>query len=123
MFFSIKTYNIKNIYSVISSKPIFIKSNVNSQPSWVFDGSSPNTDADFQTSTTVVTGWFHVGTNCPIRSARWAVESVDGMVAQDYVNVSIPDTVATGNRVENTFFLSSDQVQLYNDETYRILVL
>ena len=122
VFFSIKTYNIKNIYSVISSKPIFIKSNVNSQPSWVFDGSSPNTDADFQTSTTVVTGWFHVGTNCPIRSARWAVESVDGMVAQDYVNVSIPDTVATGNRVENTFFLSSDQVQLYNDETYRILV-
>ena len=43
-------------------------------------------------------------------------------MAQDYVNVSIPDTVALGNHVENTFFLNSDQVQLFDDETYRILV-
>ena len=42
-------------------------------------------------------------------------------MAQDYVNVSIPDTVALGNHVENTF-LNSDQVQLFDDETYRILV-
>ena len=122
LYFNIKSYNSEHLHSVISSNPVFIKSGTNIQPSWLYDGRDPRSDSDFQTATTAISGWFHIGANCPIRSAQWAVESVDGMMAQDYVNVSIPDTVALGNHVENTFFLNSDQVQLFDDETYRILV-
>ena len=122
VYFNIKSYNSEHLHSVISSNPVFIKSGTNIQPSWLYDGHNPRSDSDFQTATTAISGWFHIGANCPIRSAQWAVESVDGMMAQDYVNVSIPDTVALGNHVENTFFLNSDQVQLFDDETYRILV-
>ena len=122
VYFNIKSYNSERLHSVISSNPVFIKSDANIRPSWLFDGRDPSSDSDFQIATTEISGWFHIGSNCPVHSAQWAVESVDGMMAQDYINVSISDTVALGNHVENTFFLSSDRVQLFDDETYRILV-
>ena len=73
-------------------------------------------------STTKVSAYSHVGVNCPIRSAQWAVESVDGMLAQDYIEVEPPsstDPLDLSRR--NTFFLTSDQVTLYPDESYRVL--
>ena len=120
IYFNIKACNPANLCSVISSHPVFIQSEANTLPSWIYDGPSPTSDIDYQTSTTTISGDFHIGTNCPIRTAQWAVESVDGMITQGYIDVEIPPVI--GDTTDNTFYLSTDQVQLYDDETYRILL-
>lgn len=120
VYFNVKFCNPDQLCSVISSSPVFIKSSASSQPSWIFDGEDPTLDINYQTSTTSLSGHFHVGTNCPLVEAHWAVESTDGELVQDYVAVAIPGF--SGDLVDNTFALSTDQLTLHDDETYRLLV-
>ncbi len=120
VYFNIKFCNSANLCSLASSAPVFIKSSSTSQPSWIYDGKYPTFDIDYQTSTTSMAGHFSVGANCPLAEARWAIESADGNIVQDYTDIPIQE--GSGSLVDNMFALSTDQVVLYDDETYRILV-
>ena len=119
IYFSIQAYNCHGLYSIFSSNPVYIKSDLTLESSWIFDGNDSNSDTEYQVSTTKVSAYAHVGVNCPTRSARWAVESVDGMLAQDYVEVELQGLTDTLNLNSNTFLLMSDRVTLYSDESYR----
>lgn len=119
IYFSIQVYNCHGLYSVLSSNIVYIKSNLTLQPSWLYDGNNSNSDIEYQDSTTQVNAYVHVGINCPIETAQWAVESVDGMLTQDYIEIEVgADSLGLKS---NTFFLFSDQVLLYHDESYRVL--
>ena len=61
VYFNIKSYNPERLHSVISSNPVFIKSDANIRPSWLFDGRDPSSGSDFQIATTEISGWFHIG--------------------------------------------------------------
>ena len=121
IYFSIQVYNCHELYSILSSNPVFIKSDITLESGWIFDGNDSNSDIEYQASTTKVSAYAHVGVNCPIRSAQWAVESVDGMLAQDYIEVEFQYLTDSFNLNSNTFFLMSDRVILYSDESYRML--
>ena len=122
IYFSVQVYNCHELYSVISSNPVFIKSDQTLENSWIVDGNNSNGDTEYQTSTTKVSAYSHIGVNCPILSAQWAVESVDGMLAQDYVEVEVQQgSTDPFNFNSNTFLLTSDRVTLYPDESYRVL--
>ena len=84
------------------------------------DGSNPNTDVEFQVSTTEINAYFGIGSHCPLMYAQWAVEDASGTIVQDYLEVDIPPH--TGQEVNNEFALSTDQVELYNEESYRVLL-
>lgn len=119
IYFSIQVYNCHELYSILSSNLVYIKSNLTLESSWIYDGNRSNTDAEYQASTTEVSAHVRVGINCPIQMARWTVENADGMLAQDYIEHEIPTTEPLSNG--NTFFLSSDRITLYHDESYRVL--
>ena len=119
IYFCIQVYNCHGLYSVLSSNPVYIKSNLTLKLSWIRDGNDSNSDVEYQISTTEVNAHVQVGVNCPIQTARWAVENADGMLAQDYIELdAATDSFSTGN----TFFLSSDRVTLFHDESYRVLL-
>ena len=124
VYFNIKVCNRANLCSVLSSGPVFIKTELNALPDWIYDGESLVSDIDYQiANATTISGYFRIGTNCPLASVQWAVESVDGMIVQDYVNVDL-EAEMNGNAVDdtNTIFVTTDQVQQFDDETYRILL-
>ena len=117
VFFSVQVYNCHGLYSVLSSNAVYIKSHL--KPSWIHDGNNSKSDIEYQTSITEVNANVYMGVNCPIQRAQWGVESVDGMLAQDYIEVEYVANSLT--QLNNTFSLTSDQVTLYNDESYRVL--
>ena len=122
IYFSVQVYNCHELYSIISSNPVFVKSNQTLENSWIVDGNNSDGDVEYQTSTTKVSAYSHIGVNCPIRSGQWAVESVDGMLAQDYIELEVQqDSANPFDLNSNTFFLNSDRVTLYSDESYRVL--
>ena len=118
VYFSVRVFSTAGHFSTIVSNAVFIKSNLTLERNWIFDGFDSGTDIEYQTSTYEIGSSFSFGVNCPIRDGRWAVEGVDGNLTQAYVNL---DTVQFQQEF-NQFHVSSDQVRLYNDETYRILV-
>ena len=123
VYFNVKVCNSASLCSFLSSGPVFIKSELNIIPSWIYDGENLVSDIDYQISTTTISGHFQIGTNCPLASVQWAVESVDGMIVQDYVDINLEDETS-GDAADdtNTIFVTTDQVQLFDDETYRILL-
>ena len=84
------------------------------------DGTDPNDDMELQTSTTEIGAYFSIGSHCPVTYARWAIEDANGTVVLDYVDVEIP--AHSEREVQNEFALYTDQVMLYNEESYRVLV-
>ena len=122
IYFTVQTRSSDNTQQVfkLSSSPVYIKSTINEQDSWLSDGTDPDFDREYQTSTTEISARFSIGTNCPITYARWAIEDANGTVVQDYLDVEIPPQ-SSGERV-NEFALYTDQVRLYNEESYRVLV-
>jgi hypothetical protein len=119
VYISVRAHNVAGLYSTLVSKAVFIKSNLTMERSWIYDGIRSGPDVDYQTPTYEIGSSFFFGVNCPIRRGRWAVESVDGNLTQAYFDLNIPPFE---NSVRNTFHVISDQVQLFDDETYRILV-
>ena len=117
VYVSIRGYNHARYYTTISSNEVYIVSEENTNTSWVYDGGNPHTDAEYQVSTNKIECTFSTGVNCPLESIRWAVEAADGMRVLNFTAVEISDSVFNGS-----YFLSSRDVSLYNDETYRVLV-
>ena len=104
----------------LSSPPVYIKSDINEWDNQLVDGTDPNMDAEFQTSTTEIAAYLSIGAHCPISYVRWSVEDTNGTVVSDYLDALLPPH--EGRDVNNEVLLSTDQVQLYNEETYRVLV-
>ena len=137
VFFNIRVCNENRIHSVLSSNPIFVKSDTVLEGSWVFDGNIPGQDINFQTSTTEYKGQAHINVNCPLRSAQWAIECVDGTIVQQYRDIdtmiNFADNFIESQNVffmlaaglpmsfENSFHFETDQVELGDSEVYRIL--
>lgn len=119
VYFSVRVRNAAGLYSTLVSEAVFIKSNLTLQRNWIYDGIGSRPDIDYQTTTYEIGSSFYFGVNCPIRRGRWAVESADGNLTQSYVDLNIP---RFQNPLGNTFHVISDQVQLFHDETYRVLV-
>ena len=119
IYFSIEVHNCHGLYTTLSSNVVYIKSDLTLEANWIYDGNNSNSDIEYQGSTTEVSAYVHVGVNCPIQTAQWAVEGVDGILTQDYIEVETSSNSLNTRR--NTFFLSSDRVLLYNDESYRVL--
>ena len=84
------------------------------------DGTDPYTDVEFQISTTEIAAHLNVGSHCPISHVRWSIEDASGTIVKDYLELEIP--THDEREVKNQFSLFTDQVQLYNEETYRVLV-
>lgn len=120
LYFNVKAFNNNELHSILSSRPIFLKTEANALASWVYDGMSDLFDIDYQTYTSEISGYFQVGTNCPLQGAHWLVETADGMLVHNVTGVNTAEFI--GNMLDNHYFVSSDQVSLYNDETYRIVV-
>ena len=114
---TLKVGNAAKLSSVLSSGPVYVKSDVTARPSWARDGFNEEVDIDYQASTVQIGGSFSVGVNCPIRSGRWAVEGVDGNLTQPYTSLD-PLEGPPGA----TFRVRTDQVRLFNEETYRVLL-
>ena len=74
-------------------------------------------DIDFQTSTTEISGQVYVNVNCPLVTASWSIERVDGDVIQSDTPLTIPNTLVS---FTNAFELYTDQVDLDVDQSYRI---
>ena len=119
IYFTIRVLNRAHLVTVLTSNVVFIKSGLTLEWNWIYDGTEFGSDIDYQISTIEMGAIFHLGVNCPIREGRWAVESVDGNLTQPYVYLDINQFQ---NPIENTFHVFSDQLLLFNDETYRILV-
>lgn len=119
VYFSVRARNEAGLYSTLVSEAVFLKSNSTLERNWIFDGMGTGTDIDYQAATYEIGSSFFFGVNCPIRRGQWAVESADGNLTQPYVELNIP---RFQNQVRNTFHVISDQVQLFHDETYRVLV-
>lgn len=110
---------IRHIFK-LSSPPVYIKSNITEWDSWLVDGTDPKSDQEFQTSTTEINAYFSIGGHCPITYARWSIEDANGTVVHDYLDVEIQPHSSRG--INNHFTLYTDQVRLYNEESYRVLV-
>ena len=117
LFVTIQASNGAGLYSVLASGPVYIKSSLTMQPSWIYDGFSSSSDMEFQASTLEIGAQFSLGVNCPIQRGRWAAEGVDGNLTNPYTDLE-PFQVAPGT----IFQVRSDLVQLFNEETYRVLV-
>ena len=55
-----------------------------------------------------------------MRSVEWAIENVDGNLVQNFTSVE-PHPV--GGVTSNDYFVSSNQVQLFDNETHPGLLL
>jgi len=115
---TIKVGNGARLYSVLSSRAVYVKTNFTTQSSWARDGFNTRVDVDYQASTVEIGASFSFGANCPIRSGRWAVESVDGNLTQPYTNLKLTEENPPGATIQ----VRTDQVQLFNEETYRVLL-
>ena len=112
--------NTRQIFK-LSSRPIYIKSDINEWDSWLVDGTDPSSDVEFQVSTTEINAYFSIGSHCPVMYTQWAIEDANGTIVQDYIKVELP-SLTEEDEVNNEFMLSTDQVRLYNEESYRVLV-
>lgn len=119
VYFSVRVRNAVGRCSTLTSNPVFIKSTLTRQLDWIWDGVGSDSDLDYQTSTVEIGAIFFFGVNCPIRQGRWAVEGVDGNLTQPYTDL---DPFQYQNPLGNVFRVTSDQVVLYEKETYRVLV-
>ena len=117
VYVSVKGFNNVGYYTTISSNEIYIISDENTHTGWVNDGGDSQSDIEYQTSTGRIESTFSTGVNCPLVSIQWAVEAVDGMRALDFTTASISDSSFNGS-----YFLSSNDLSLYNGETYRVIV-
>ena len=119
LYLTVKVTNIAGLHSILASAPIYIKSHRTMERNWINDGINSKYDIEYQLSTIEIGASFSFGVNCPIRHGRWAVASVDGNMTQPYIDLE-------SNQFQTppgtTYQISSDQVQLFNEETYRILV-
>ena len=120
VYFSVRGYDQAGLYSTTSSSPVFVISAANTLQDWIYDGPNLSSDIDYQNVTNYTSSHFYFGVNCPIQEFQWAVESADGLLVQDYVTTATSWQSTTS--VNNTFFVTTDQVDLYNGETYRVLV-
>ena len=129
IFVSVLAYT-SSLYAFLTSEPLFVKSSdTNSvwSSSWIRDGPLETEDIDYQSSTNEISGSFQFGVNCPITEVNWAVESVDGLLAQDFTPLSLTsvgyELESRGTyAVDNDFQVSSDQMAFLDMETYRLLV-
>ena len=119
VYFSVRVFNGGNQLTLLTSEVVYIKSELTMEQNWIFDGINTEFDIEYQTSMTEIGSSFYFGVNCPIRRGRWAVEGVDGNLTQPYVNL---DVDRNRDPLENLFRVSTDQVDLFNDETYRVTV-
>ena len=127
VYVNIRALNAANFATVASSGPLFVATSDNKDESWIYDGCRGNqiADIDYQTSTTEYCGYFHIGVNCPLRSAEWALEGIDGELAVEFTGLAdlSPVTSIGGLKTTgNTYSVSSDQLRLYHNETYRLIV-
>ena len=120
IYFSVRGYDQAGLYSTMSSGPVLVVSSSNTLQDWIYDGPNLSSDMDYQIATNFTSSHFYFGVNCPIREFQWAVESADGLLVQDYITSTMSWQPTTS--VNNTFFVTTDQVDLYNGETYRVLV-
>ncbi len=121
VYFSIRARNRAGHFSMLSSNAVFIKSNLTLERNWIRDGvTDTGSDIEYQTSTHEIGASFRFGVNCLIAQGRWAVQGVDGNLTQPYQDLEVPFRFQ--NLITNQFHVSSDQVQLFSNETYRILV-
>ena len=128
VFANIRGFNGAGMATTLASQPLHVDTAFNTDPSWVYDGcwTAPSlpTDEDYQTSTTSLCAIVHIGVNCPLRSLHWAVEGIDGLFDMNFTEVSNlqeAQTVTDPNQ-SNTFQLRSDNLRLYDDQTYRVIV-
>ncbi len=117
LFVTIKVSNTVGLYSLLASGQVYVKLNSTAEPTWIRDGIDSDSDIEHQSSTVEIGARFRLGVNCPIRSGRWAVESVDGNLTQTYTAL-MQGPLSPGPEV----VLRTDRVQLFNEETYRVLV-
>ena len=119
LYFTIRAVNYVGLHTDLTSSPVYIKSYTNIQNSWVYDGKDPLVDIDYQNYTTFISAHLHYGIHCPLRTLEWGVESADGMIFKNFTEVSLEYKTDV---LETEFSVSTDQILLYNDETYRIVV-
>ena len=127
VYVNVRAFNGANMASFASTKRLFVSTLNNADASWVWDGCRDNSmgDIDYQISTSTYCGYFHIGTVCPLRSAEWALEATDGELVQPFVEISNLSPLETGGGSpysSNTYRVSSDQLALYHNETYRLIV-
>ena len=124
---SVRGFNGANMASVTSSQPLYVVTTANTEESWIYDGCDTESfwDIDYQTSLTRICAIVRIGVNCPVREVLWAVESVDGSYVMNFTEVTDISGVRLSqgdDKINNLFFLSTDQLTLYDDETYRVVV-
>ena len=117
VYVSVRGFNNAGYHTTISSEEIYIISDENTYTSWIHDGGDPQMDIEYQTSTSRIECTFNTGVNCPLASIQWAVEAADGMIVLNFTSVNIVDGTFNGS-----YFLSSNDLSLYNCETYRAIV-
>ena len=116
---TVRAFNHAGLHSRVTSPPVYLISQSNALQSYVTDGITSGRDIDYQNITTMISGHARFGINCPMRSVEWAIENVDGNLVQNFTSVE-PHPV--GGATSNDYFVSSNQVQLFDNEAYRIIV-
>jgi hypothetical protein len=117
VFFTIRGTNNALQYTDLTSRPHYIKSNINIKQSVVYDGRDLYRDIDYQNYETYISGHFHYGVHCPLRTIQWAVEGADGVRLKDFSKIPLESDI-----LQEQFSFSSDQVRLHDQETYRLVV-
>ena len=116
-YFTVRSFNSAGLYYDIVSMPVYVKSEGNTEVSWVIDGDTGTEDRDYQYSSTQASGRAFFGINCPMRMVEWSVEGIDGIVAKNFTEIDLE----TAQYTNNTYSFGTDQV-MYEDETYRLIV-
>ena len=124
VYVNVRGFNGAGMASILASLPLYVDTASNTDPSWVYDGcvTAEPRDDDYQVSTTSLCAIVHIGVNCPLRSLHWAVQGIDGLFDMNFTEVSNLREAQTGSNSSNTFLLSSDNLRLYDDQTYRVIV-
>ena len=118
LYFTVRAINAALLHSDLTSHQYYIKSTTNTKVSQVYDGKELYNDIDFQNYTTYISGHLHYGINCPLKYIEWSVERADGVITKNISQISVPSTIT----LHEVFSISSDQVILQNQETYRLVV-
>ena len=116
---TVRAFNNAGLHSRVTSPPVYVISQSNALQSFITDGSTLGRDNDYQNVTTMISGHVRFGTSCPMQSVEWAIENVDGNLVLNFTSVE-PHPV--GGAIINDYFVSSNQVQLFDNEAYRIIV-
>ena len=119
-YFTIRTFDNVGLYSDITSRPVYIKSDDNALPSWVYDGDGTTSadDRDYQVSTTHVSGRAFFGVNCPMKTLEWSIVGIDGLAMKNFTELELE----VPKYLTNNYEFETDQVMLYDDETYQLIV-